>query len=307
MGMSQGYGEVDERAALATLDAALDAGVTLLDTAMSYGAGANERLLASVLAGRREEVVLATKFGIVRDGVRVRVDARPERVRGFLEASLSRLGVEHVDLYYLHRVDPEVPVAETIGAMGELVAEGKVTHLGVSEMTVSELEQAAAVHPIAAVELEWSLSWRECEDEVIPAARALGIGIVPYSPLGRGLLTGTLTADAAAQAPMRSRDGRFAGGSLERNLRLVDVVTAIAREREITPAQLSLAWLLAQGDDVVPIPGTKRPDRLAENVAAADLSLSADELERLERSAGRGAWTGDRFSFAAPATQRAAR
>ena len=307
MGMSQGYGEVDRREALATLNAALDAGVTLLDTAMSYGAGANERLLAAVLSGRREEVVLATKFGIVRDGSDVRVDARPEHVRGFLEASLSRLGVEHVDVYYLHRVDPEVPVAETIGAMAELVTEGKVRHLGVSETTVTELEQATAVHPIAAVQLEWSLSWRECEDQVIPAARALGVGIVPYSPLGRGLLTGTLTADIATQASMRGRDGRFAGDSLERNLRLVDAVTAIAREREITPAQLSLAWLLAQGEDVVPIPGTKRPERLAENVAAAELSLSADELERIEQSAGRGAWAGDRSSFAAPEIQRTAR
>ena len=306
MGMSQGYGEVDQREALATLDAALDAGVTLLDTAMSYGAGANERLLAAVLAGRREEVVLATKFGIVRDGADVRVDARPEHVRGFLEASLSRLGVEHVDLYYLHRVDPDVPIAETIGVMGELVAEGKVTHLGVSETTATELAQAVAMHPIAAVQLEWSLSWRECEDEVIPAARGLGVGIVPYSPLGRGLLTGTLTADSAGKAAMRSRDGRFAVGSLEQNLRLVDAVTAIARDRGITAAQLALAWLLAQGEDVVPIPGTTRPDRLAENIAAAEVSLSADELARLEQAAGRDAWAGDRFSFAAPGTQRTA-
>ena len=305
--MSQGYGPADETEALATLHAALDAGVTLLDTAMSYGAGANERLLAQVLATRRAEVVVATKFGIVREPDGVHVDARPERVRSYLEGSLSRLGVERVDLYYLHRVDPDVPIEETVGAMGELVAEGKVGHLGVSETTADELERAAGEHPIAALQLEWSLTWRECEDELIPTARRLEVGIVPYSPLGRGLLTGTVDARSVDGADMRSRDPRFAGAALERNLELVQAVAAIAREYDATPPQLALAWLLAQGDDVVPIPGTKRRNRLAENVAAAELVLSPSVLARLEAAAPREAWAGDRFSFAAPETQRASK
>ncbi|HEY1519292.1 MAG TPA: aldo/keto reductase [Solirubrobacteraceae bacterium] len=304
MGMSQGYGPADERESLATLHAALDAGVTLLDTAMSYGAGANERLLSRVLATRGDEVVLATKFGIARGPDGVHVDARPERVRSFLESSLSRLGVDHVDLCYLHRVDPAVPIEETVGAMGELVTEGKVGHLGVSETTVAELERAAAVHRVAALQIEWSLAWRECEDELIPAARRLGVGIVPYSPLGRGLLTGRLTGSTAADAGMRSRDPRFAGPALERNLELVQAIAAIAREHHVTSPQLALAWLLAQGEDVVPIPGTKRPGRLAENVAATEIMLSPSDLGRLEAAVPRQAWAGDRFSFAAPDTQR---
>ena len=304
MGMSQGYGPADERESLATLHAALDAGVTLMDTAMSYGAGANERLLSRVLAARGDEVVLATKFGIVRGPDGVHVDARPERVRSFLESSLSRLGVDHVDLYYLHRVDPAVPIEETVGAMGELVTEGKVGHLGVSETTVAELERAAAVHRVAALQIEWSLAWRECEDELIPAARRLGVGIVPYSPLGRGLLTGRLTGSTAGDADMRSRDPRFAGPALERNLELVQAIAAIAREHHATSPQLALAWLLAQGEDVVPIPGTKRPDRLAENVAAVEIMLSPSDLGRLEAAVPRQAWAGDRSSFAAPQTQR---
>jgi len=306
MGMSQGYGVADEAESLATLNAALDAGITLLDTAMSYGAGANERLLANVLATRRDDVVLATKFGIVRGDDGVRVDARPDRVRGDLEASLQRLGVEHVDLYYLHRVDPWVPVAESVGAMAELVHEGKVRHLGVSEATPEQLEQAVAAHTITALQLEWSLAWREDEDDVIPTARRLGVGVVAYSPLGRGLLTGRVTTATAAEADMRRRDPRFAGAALERNLRLVDTIAALAAERGVTPAQLSLAWLLSQGDDVVPIPGTKRRDRLAENIAGAQLHLTADELERLEAAAPRGAWSGDRFSFSVPRTARSA-
>lgn len=304
MGMSQGYGEIDEREAIATIDAALDGGVTLLDTAMSYGVGANERLLAQVLRRRRDDVVLATKFGIVRDADGTHVDARPERVRGFLDASLARLGVDHVDLYYLHRPDPDVPIADTVGAMAELVAEGKVAHLGVSETTAAELEQAVAVHPIAALQLEWSLTWRECEDEIIPAARRLGVGIVPYSPLGRGLLTGTVTAASAGQAPMRAQDPRFGGEALQQNLRLADTVARIAAEHQATPAQLALAWLLAQGPDVVPIPGTKRRARLAENLAAVNLTLSAEDLARLEQAVPRRAWAGDRASFAAPLTRR---
>ena len=307
MGMSQGYGAVDEDEAIATLEAALDGGVTLLDTAQSYGAGANERLLSRVLAHRRDEMVLATKFGIVRDDQGTHLDGRPERVRGYLEASLKRLGVDHVDLYYLHRTDPQVPIAETIGAMAELVKQGTVSHLGVSEATVADLEAAAATHPIAAVQLEWSLTWREGEDEIIPAARRLGVGIVPYSPLGRGLLTGTVAAVNAADVPMRANDPRFTGDALNRNLRLVDAVAEVARQHAATPAQIALAWLLAQGPDVAPIPGTKRRDRLAENLAAADLKLSPDDLHRIEQAAPRHAWTGNRTSFAATDTERTSR
>lgn len=304
MGMSQGYGEVDEREAIATIDAALDAGVTLLDTAMSYGAGANERLLAQVLRRRRDEVVLATKFGIVRDADGTHLDARPGRVRGFLDASLARLRVDHVDLYYLHRVDPGVPVADTVGAMADLVTEGKVAHLGVSETTAAELEQAVAVHPIAALQLEWSLTWRECEDEIVPAARRLGVGIVPYSPLGRGLLTSTLTGAAIAASDFRRGDPRFNGADLDRNLSQVEAMRRLAAELEITPGQLALAWLLAQGPDVVPIPGSRHADRIAENAGAATVRLGPDELRRLEEAVPRAAWSGDRTSFAAAVTAR---
>lgn len=281
--------------------------LTLLDTAMSYGAGANERLLSQVLRRRRGEVVLATKFGIVRDADGTHLDARPDRVREYLDASLSRLGIDHVDLCYLHRPDPEVPVADTVGAMAELVTAGKVAHLGGSELTAAQLEQAVAVHPIAALQLEWSLTWRECEDEIIPAARRLGVGIVPYSPLGRGLLTGTLTATSAGQAAMRAQDARFAGEALDQNLRLAQAVAEIAASHRVTAAQLALAWLLAQGDDVVPIPGTKRRARLLENLAAVELDLSDEDLARLEQAVPRRAWAGDRSSFAAPLTERATR
>jgi aryl-alcohol dehydrogenase-like predicted oxidoreductase len=306
MGMSQGYGATDDAESIATLHAALDAGITLLDTAQSYGSGANERLLAPVLSARRDEIVLATKFGIVRDADGVHVDARPDRVRDYLESSLQRLGVDHVDLYYLHRVDPDVPIEESIGAMAQLVAAGKVGHLGVSEVTAEQLERAVAVHPIAAVQTEWSLTWRDVEDEVRPAARRLGVAIVPYSPLGRGLLTGALpAAETFGDGDMRRSDPRFAGAAYERNLALVDAVAEIAAQHAATPAQLALAWLLHQGDDVVPIPGTKRRSRLAENVAAADLRLSADDLRRLEEVAPRDGWEGDRASFAVPVTERA--
>jgi len=251
---------------------------------MSYGGGANEQLLSRVLATRRDEIVLATKFGIVRDADGVRVDARPVRVQSDLEASLSRLGVEHIDLYYLHRADPAIAIEESIGAMAELVTAGKVHHLGVSELTVTELERAAAVHPIAALQCEWSLAWREIEDDILPTARRLGIGVVPYSPLGRGLLTGAVA---------------------ERNLALVGAVAELAREHGATPGQLALAWLLARGD-VVPIPGTKHRAHLAENLAAADLALSGGDLDRLEAVSPRAAWVGERSSFAAPQTVRSA-
>jgi aryl-alcohol dehydrogenase-like predicted oxidoreductase len=305
MGFSQAYGPADDEQSIAAIRGALDAGVTLLDTAMSYGGGHNERLVGRAIAGRRDEVVLATKFGIVRDDRGVHLDGRPEHVRGYCEASLERLGVDVIDLYYLHRVDPAVPVAETVGAMAALVAEGKVRHLGVSEVDPDQLAQAAAVHPIAAVELEWSLSWREPEDDVVPAARRLGAGVVAYSPLGRGLLTGALPADTFEPGDFRAGDPRFAGENLDRNLALVAELRRLAADRGATLGQLALAWLTAQGPDVVPIPGSRSRARVAENAGAAGITLDAADLAALERVAPREAWRGDRRSFAAHGTTRA--
>ncbi len=303
MGLSQAYGPADDDESIATIRRALDLGVSLLDTAMSYGAGHNEQLIGRAIAGRREQVVLATKFGIVRDPDGVRLDGRPEQVRGYCEASLTRLGVDLIDLYYLHRIDPDVPVAETVAAMAELVTEGKVRHLGLSEANTGQLEQAAAVHPIAALQCEWSLFWREPEDDVIPAARRLGIGLVPYSPLGRGMLTGALPGGFAT-GDFRGADPRFAGDSLARNLALVDAVAGLAAERGVTAGQLALAWLLAQGPDIVPIPGTRRQRRIEENAAAAAIELSRSDLARLDQLVPRAAWAGDRQSFAAHRTTR---
>jgi len=305
MGMSQAYGSTDDTESIATVHRAIDLGVTFLDTAMSYGAGHNERLLGRALAGRRDQVTLATKLGIVRDADGVRVGARPEHVRGYCEASLARLGVEHIDLYYLHRVDPSVAIEETIGAMADLIAEGRVCHLGLSEASVEQLERAAATHPITVLQSEWSLWWREIEDDVLPAARRLGIGIVPYSPLGRGFLTGTVATDTLAADDLRRGDPRFDGEALKHNQALVDEVHRVAAERGVTPGQLALAWLLAQGDDVVPIPGTKHRGRLEENAGAAAITLSPADLARLEAVAPRTAWSGDRQSFAVHRTIRA--
>jgi aryl-alcohol dehydrogenase-like predicted oxidoreductase len=299
MGFSQGYGSAADEDSLATIRRALDLGVTLLDTAMSYGRGHNERLVARAIRGRRDEVVLATKFGIVRGEEGVHLDGRPENVRRYCEESLARLGVDVIDLYYLHRVDRGVPVADTVGAMADLVAEGKVRHLGLSEVNAVQLEQAAAVHPIAAVQFEWSLFWREPEDDVVPAARHLGIALVPYSPLGRGLLTGVLPAGEFPPGDFRHGDPRFQGDNLTRNRALVEMLAALAADLDVTPGQLSLAWLLAQGPDVVPIPGTRRPERIAENAAAANLTLSPVDLARIEAAAPRTAWVGDRQSFGA--------
>jgi len=304
MGFSQAYGAADDADSTAAIHHALDRGVTMIDTAMSYGRGHNERLVGRSIAGRRRDVVLATKFGIVRGEDGVRLDGRPENVRGYCEASLERLGVEVIDLYYLHRVDPEVPVAETVGAMAEMVAEGKVRHLGVAEVNPAQLEQAAAVHPIAAVQFEWSLAWREPEDDIVPAARRLGVGLVPYSPLGRGLLTGALPTSPFPPGDFRASDPRFAGENLRHNLAVVEVMGKLAQERGATPGQLALAWLLAQGPDVVPIPGSRNAARVGENAAAADLELSADDLAALEGAAPRKAWQGDRTSFAAYGVSR---
>jgi len=302
--MSQGYGPADDTESLATLHRAIELGVTFWDTAQSYGAGRGERLLGKALARHRDEVTLATKFGIVRDENGVRLDARPERIRGCCEQSLARLGTDHIDLYYLHRVDPHVPVEETVGAMAELVSGGLVRYLGISECDAGQLKRAAAVHPLSAVQLEWSLWWREPEDDVIPAARALGIGVVPFSPLGRGFLAARVEPGELADGDFRRRDARFQGPHLARNTAAADEVRRLAGELGITPAQLALAWLMSQGDDVVPIPGTKHVARLAENAAAAGVTLSPSDLERLETIAPRGAWTGDRDAFAANRTSR---
>jgi aryl-alcohol dehydrogenase-like predicted oxidoreductase len=301
MGFSQAYGPADDEQSVATIRTALDLGVTMIDTAMSYGRGHNERLVGRAIAGRRADVVLATKFGIVRGETGVELDGRPEHVRGYCEASLDRLGVDTIDLFYLHRVDPAVPVAETVGAMAELVTAGKVRHLGLSEVDPGQLEQAVAVHPVAAVQFEWSLSWREPERDVVPAARRLGVGLVPYSPLGRGLLTGALPS-SYGDGDFRRGDPRFSGANLTANLALVRELAELAAAHRISLGQLALAWLLAQGPDVVPIPGTRNPARIAENAAAAQVRLTDADLAVL----GAQSWRGDRRSFAAHGTSRSA-
>jgi aryl-alcohol dehydrogenase-like predicted oxidoreductase len=285
MGMSFAYGPTDETESIATIHRALDLGVTFLDTADIYGFGANEELVGRAIAGRREEVVLATKCGIVaRDGGRGRgVDGSPEHIREACDASLGRLGVDHVDLYYLHRPDTTVPIEDSVGAMAELVAAGKVRHLGLSEASVDTIRRAVAVHPIAALQSEWSLFTRELERDIVPTCRELGVGLVPYSPLGRGLLTGNVSSlDELADDDFRRTQPRFLGDNLAANLELVEVVKAIAAERGVTPGQVALAWVQAQGDDVVPIPGTKRRAYLEQNVGALDVALSPDEMARLD-------------------------
>ncbi len=301
MGMSEFYGPADAAESRATLDRALDLGVTFYDTADMYGPYTNEELLGGWLRdrGARARVVVATKFGIVRDladPTRRGVSGRPEYVRASCEGSLRRLGVDHVDLYYQHRVDPDVPIEETVGAMARLVEEGKVLHLGLSEAGAETIRRAHAVHPIAAVQSEYSLWSRDPEDEVLPACRALGVGFVPYSPLGRGFLTGEIrTPDDLAPDDFRRGNPRFQGENFQRNLDLVARVREVARERGCTPAQLALAWLLAKGDDLVPIPGTKRAARLEENVAASEIVLSADDVARIEAAAPQGAAAGERY------------
>jgi aryl-alcohol dehydrogenase-like predicted oxidoreductase len=306
MGLSQGYGPADDEQSLRVLHRALDLGVTMLDTAMSYGGGHNERLLARVLAGRREQVVVATKLGITRDDHGVRLDGRPEHVRGYAEASLSRLGIDVIDLYYLHRVDPEVPVAETIGALAELVQDGLVRHIGLSEATPEQLEQAVAAHPVTAVQFEWSLLWQEPQRDLVPAARRLGVGLVPYSPLGRGLLSASLAVEEIDASDFRRTDPRFHGPDLEHNLKQIAALRGIADGLGLTTGQLALAWLLAQGPDVVPVPGTRRPERVDENVAAAAVRLSDADLRRIDELVPHAGWSGDRRSFAVPVTTRSA-
>ncbi|MFD7917846.1 aldo/keto reductase [Streptomyces sp. NPDC059740] len=289
MGMSHGYGDSDDKQSVATIHRALDLGVTLLDTADFYGSGHNEELLGRALAApaRREQAVLATKFGFAnRLGEPTLIRGDAPYVRQACEASLRRLGVDHIDLYYLHRVDRNVPVEETVGAMAELVAEGKVRHLGLSEASAATLRRAHAVHPIAALQSEWSLWTRDVEAEVLPACRELGIGVVPFSPLGRGFLTGRYTStDNLAATDVRRSQPRFAEGNLERNLRIVERLREIAARRGVTAGQLALAWVQHQGPDVVPIPGTRRESYLVENLAAASLGLSAAELAEIDAAA----------------------
>ena len=297
MGMSEFYGATDETEALKVFDRAFELGVTFLDTADMYGPHTNERLVGRALQGRRDEVVLATKFGVVRTpadptGRAFRGD--PAYVRTACDASLQRLGVDVIDLYYLHRIDPDTPVEDTVGAMAELVAAGKVRHLGLSEASGATLRRAHGVHPITALQSEWSLWSRDIEGDSVPVARELGVGIVPYSPLGRGFLTGAITSpDDLAADDFRRHSPRFQGENFARNLELVDRVRAIAADLGATPGQVALAWVLGQGDDVVPIPGTKRVSYLEENVGAADVSLSDDVRAELDGLAG--GTVGDRY------------
>src|SRR5215207_1412307 len=301
MGMSQSYGPADRTESVATIHRALDLGVTFLDTSDVYGMGHNEELVGEAIRGRRGEVQLATKFSLSRDdGGPMRIDGRPENVRACAEASLRRLGVESIDLYYQHRVDPQVPIEDTVGAMAELVQQGKVRHLGLSEASAASIRRATAVHPIAALQSEWSLWTRDLEGEVLGVAREHGIGVVPFSPLGRGFLTGAITSpDDFGEDDFRRGHPRFTGEAFEANLRLVDAVRALAAEKGASPGQLALAWVLAQGDDVVPIPGTKRRAYLEENAGAAAVELTADDLARLDAIAPPGVAVGGRYVNAA--------
>jgi aryl-alcohol dehydrogenase-like predicted oxidoreductase len=294
MGMSEFYGPSDEAESIATIHRALDVGVTFLDTSDMYGSGHNEQLMGKAIAGRRSEVQLATKFAIRRENGTRRIDNSPEWIRQAIDGSLRRLGVEQVDLYYMHRRNPDVPIEESVGAMAELVQAGKVAHLGLSEVNADTLRRANAVHPIAALQSEWSLFTRELEREIVPTARELGVGIVPYSPLGRGELTGSV--DISDENDFRRSSPRFQEGNRERNLERVERARAIAAEVGCTPAQLALAWLLHQGDDVAPIPGTRRAERLEENAAGADIELSDQQLRALDEAFPPGVTAGDRYA-----------
>jgi aryl-alcohol dehydrogenase-like predicted oxidoreductase len=285
MGMSEFYGEGDDAESIATIQRAIDLGVTFLDTSDMYGRGANEQLVGRAIAGRRDDLVIATKFGIRRGenpGDRA-IDGSPGYVHEAADASLRRLGVDHIDLYYQHRVDTDVPIEETVGAMGELVERGKVRFIGLSEAAPETLRRASAVHPVSALQTELSLWARQPLEEILPTCRELGIGFVAYSPLGRGFLTGRFrsTGDFGEQ-DFRTIDPRFSGENLERNLAIVERVEEIARSKSATPGQLALAWVLHQGKDVVPIPGTKRRDRLEENAAAVEIELSPEEVSALD-------------------------
>jgi aryl-alcohol dehydrogenase-like predicted oxidoreductase len=296
MGMSEFYGAGDDTESVAVIHRALELGVTLIDTADMYGPHTNEELVGRAIAGRRDDVVLATKFGIVRDGERRGVRGDRAYVRSSVEGSLKRLGVDVIDLYYLHRVPVDTPIEETVGAMAELVTEGKVRFLGLSEAGASTLRRAHAVHPITALQSEWSLWSRDIEAEIVPTARELGIGLVPYSPLGRGVLTGRFASSADfADGDFRAANPRFSGANLDANLKMVADLRALAAERGVTAGQLALAWVQHRGSDVVPIPGTKRLKYLEENVAAAALELSEADLAAIEAAVPASAVAGDRY------------
>jgi aryl-alcohol dehydrogenase-like predicted oxidoreductase len=298
MGMSDFYGPADRATNLSVLNCAIDAGVSLLDTADMYGVGRNEELLAEVLKTRRAEVVLATKFGNVRapDGRMLGIDGRPEYVAAACEASLKRLGVQHIDLYYQHRVDPKVPIEDTVGAMARLVQAGKVRFLGLSEASANTVRRAAQVHPIAALQSEYSLWTRDVEEDVLPACRECGIGFVAYSPLGRGFLTGAIQQLAnLATDDWRRQNPRFQADNFDANWRLVQALKELATERDCTLAQLALAWLLHTGPDIVPIPGTRSINRLRENVAATALQLTSAELQKIDRVLVENGVAGERY------------
>ena len=299
MTMTAIYGPADDRESVRTIRRAAELGATLIDTSDIYGNGSNEQLVGQALKGIRERVVLATKFGNIRRDGKPDVDGRPEHVREACDRSLERLGVETIDLYYQHRVDPRVPIEDTVGAMAELVRAGKVRFLGLSEAAPATIRRAAAVHPIAALQTEYSLWTRDAEAEVLPTCRALGIGFVPYSPLGRGFLTGTLTSpDDFAANDRRREHPRFAAANFARNAALLTSLRAVAAKCGATPAQVAIAWLLAKGDDIVPIPGTKRVSRLEEDAAAADLALTAQDIASLDAAFPPGVTAGERYPAA---------
>ncbi|EME57669.1 aldo/keto reductase [Amycolatopsis decaplanina] len=307
MGMSEFYGQGDDTESIATIHRAIELGVTLIDTADMYGFGRNEELVGRALVGKRDQVVLATKFGIVRD----EEDPSKRGIRGDefyvrqqVEASLRRLDVDHIDLYYQHRVDPNVPIEDTAGALSSLVEQGKIRHIGLSEAGPETIRRAHAVHPVTAVQTEWSLWSRDIENEVVPVCRELGIGLVPYSPLGRGFLTGRFKSkeDFAEGDFRRTTQPRFAEGNLERNLAIVEALRTLAEQKGVTAGQLALAWVQAQGDDVVPIPGTKRRKYLEENVASVGLKLTAEDMAAIEAAVPADAVAGERYPEASMRT-----
>jgi aryl-alcohol dehydrogenase-like predicted oxidoreductase len=306
MGMSAFYGSTDEAEGIATIQRTLELGIDLLDTAEMYGPFENEKLVGKAVAGNRDAYVIATKFGVrpERDanGEWTRVlDGSPENVRRSVEGSLERLGTDRIDLYYQHRMDPNVPIEETVGAMGELVQEGKILHIGLSEAAPERIRKAHATHPITAVQTEYSLWTRDLEDEILPTLRELGIGLVAYSPLGRGFLSGRFKSpDELDAGDFRKHGPRFTGDNLEANLALAGKVEELANEKGVTPAQLALAWVLAKGDDIVPIPGTKRREYLEQNAGAAEVELTADELTQIENALPEAA--GDRYDKAGMAS-----